>query len=131
MQDFGGDIRLAVRSAIRRPGYALAVIATLAIGIGANTAIFSLFNWILFRPLPGVSKPGELVTIKYQAAKRDGGFFVSYRDFADLRDNVTASLVGLAAAGPKQMEFSARGANEQIDTEVVTANHFPLLGAHW
>src|SRR5687768_12897608 len=71
MQDFGRDIRLAVRSAIRRPGYALAVIATLAIGIGANTAIFSLFNWILFRPLPGVSKPGDLVTVKYQTSKRD------------------------------------------------------------
>ena len=129
MQDFGRDIRLAVRSAIRRPGYALAVIATLAIGIGANTAIYSLFNWILFRPLPGVSKPGELVTIKYQTAKRDGGFFVSYRDYADLRDNVTRSLAALAAAGPRKMEFSTGGPNEQVDTEVVTSNYLSLLGA--
>lgn len=129
MQDFGRDIRLAVRTAIRRPGYALAVITTLAIGIGANTAIFSLFNWILLRPLPGVSNPGQLVTIKYQTAKRDSGYFVSYRDYADVRDNVTRSLVGVAAAGPRKMEFSADSSNEQIDTEVVTANYFSILGA--
>ena len=129
MQDFGRDIRLAVRTAIRRPGYALAVVATLAIGIGANTAIFSLFNWILFRPLPGVSRPGELVTIKYQTAKRNGDFFVSYRDYADLRDHVTRSLVGLAAAGPRKMELSIGGGNEQVDTEVVTSNYLSLLGA--
>ena len=129
MQDFGRDIRFAVRGAIRRPGYAVAVVATLAIGIGANTAIFSLFNWILFRPLPGVTRPEELVTIKYQTAKRDGGFFVAYRDYADIRDNVKATLVGVAAAGPRKMDLSTGGDTERVDAEVVTANYFSLLGA--
>ena len=128
MQDVGRDIRLAVRSAIRTPGYALAVIATLAIGIGANTAIFSLFNWILFRPLPGVSRTGDLVTVKYQTSKRDSDYFVSFRDYADLRDNVTTSLLGLAAAAPRKMDLSTGGDPERIDTEVVTANYLALLG---
>src|SRR5690349_10019382 len=53
MREFTRDLRFAIRAAVRRPGYALAIIATLAIGIGANTAIFSVFNSVLFRPLPG------------------------------------------------------------------------------
>ena len=82
MQDFGRDIRMAVRSAVRRPGYALAVISTLAIGIGANTAIFSLFNWILFRPLPvrGVVPHVRVVAVRHEVAAVAPGRLVLERD---------------------------------------------------
>jgi predicted permease len=128
MQDLGQDVRLALRGAVRRPGYALAVVGTLAIGIGANTAIFSVFNWVLFRPLPRVARPGELVTIRYQTEKRTGNLFVSYRDYADLRENVTSSLTDIAVAVPQKMDASTGGDTETIDTELVTVNYLSLLG---
>ena len=128
MQDFARDLALAVRGAVRRPGYSLAVIATLAIGIGANTAIFSVFNWILFRPLPGVQKPEELVTIRYQTPKRSGNFFVSYRDYADIRDGVRSSFTGVAVAAPRILDLSTGGDPETISGELVTTNYLSVLG---
>lgn len=90
MTDFGRDLRLAVRGAFRRPGYSLAVIATLAIGIGAHSAIFSVFNTLLFRPVPGVRSPGDLVTVRFQMPKSDARFVVSYSDYVDLRHGIEA-----------------------------------------
>ena len=131
MRDFTGDLRFAIRGALRHPGYALAVIATLAIGIGATTAIFSVFNWIHFRPLPGVYRPGELVTLQYQTAKRDGNYFVAYRDYAELRDALTSSVTGLAAAAPRVVDLSTGGDTRRVDAEIVTHNYFSLLGARF
>jgi len=64
MQDFHRDIRFALRAGFRQPGYALAVIATLAIGIGANTAIFSVVTGIMLQKLQGVAEPDRMVTVK-------------------------------------------------------------------
>jgi predicted permease len=129
MRDFGRDLRLALRGVVRRPAYSLAVVATLAIGIGANTAIFSVFNWILFRPVPGVDRPEELVTVRFQRPSSDGRFFVSYRDVADLRAGIPA-LSGLAASAAQSMSIVlAAGADpERIEGEVVTADYFDVLG---
>ncbi|MEX2661774.1 MAG: ABC transporter permease [Vicinamibacterales bacterium] len=128
MQDFGRDITFAVRGACRRPGYALAVIATLAIGIGANTAIFSVFNWILLRPLPGVVAPHELVTVRYQNSQfRNASFWVSHRDYADLRDGVPA-FSALAASAPMKMDVSAGADAELLWGEVVTTTYMALFG---
>lgn len=128
---FGRDLRLALRGVARRPAYSLAVIATLAIGIGANTAIFSVFNWILFRPVPGVARPSELLTIRFVPGSASGGrFYVSYRDIADLRSGMPA-LSGLGAAAPFSMNvlFEHAAEPERIEGEVVTANYFDVLGA--
>ena len=107
MQDLGRDLRFAFRTIAREPAHALAVIATLAIGIGANTAIFSVFNWILFRPLPGISRPGELVTIRYHAGSVRGSYFIAYRDYADLRDNARQTLAGVSASTPVSASFAS------------------------
>ena len=129
MREFTHDLRLAVRGAIRKPGHALAVIATLAIGIGANTAIFSLFNWILFRPMPGVERPDELVTVRFTRGTSDVRFYVSYRDVADLREG-TPALSGLAASAPQSMNvvLTAGAEPERIEGELVTADYFDVLG---
>ena len=128
MRDFGLDLRVAIRGALRHPGYALAVIATLAIGIGANTAIFSVFNWVLFRPLPGVANADELVTVRYSNPKLIGGqYWVGYRDYDDLRDRLT-SVTGLAAASPRTLDVSAGNVTERMDAEVVTSNYLAVLG---
>jgi predicted permease len=127
MRDITRDLTLAVRAAVRRPAYSLAVIATLAIGIGATTAIFSMFNWILFRPLPGAARPDELVTMRFQTAQRTANFWVAYRDYADLRDGMR-TITGLAGSNPLKVDVSAGGDPERLDAEVVTTNYFAIFG---
>jgi putative ABC transport system permease protein len=127
MRDFGLDLRVAVRGAWRQPGYALAVIATLAIGIGANTAIFSVFNWILFRPLPGVTAPEQLVTVRYQRPKVGGQYWIGHRDYADLRDRMT-SFSGFAASAAMKMDVATGAEADRLDGEVVTPNYLSVLG---
>jgi len=122
------DVRMAIRGAVRRPAYSLAVIATLAVGIGANTAIYSVFNWILFRPTPGASRPDDLVTIRYRPeSRRDVSIWVSYRDYADLRDGV-AAFESAAASAWLKMDVIAGGYGERVEGEVVTTSYFSLFG---
>jgi predicted permease len=129
MREFTRDLTFAIRSAVRRPGYALAIVATLAIGIGANTAIYSVFNWVLFRPIPGASSPSELITILFQRDDRRARFFVSYRDVADLRDGMPA-LSELAASTPLGLDLAVPGGGdpERTEAEIVTANYFRMFG---
>jgi predicted permease len=129
--DFTRDLRLALRSMARRPLFSAGVIATLAIGIGANTAIYSVFNWVLFRPFPGAAAPAELVTVLFQRSSRQGGrYFVAYRDYADLRDGVPA-FSSLAASSPAKVDVTPPGAtdSERMDAELVSANYFATFGA--
>ena len=130
MSDVISDLKFAVRSSVRQPAYALAVVATLAVGIGANTAIYSVFNWILFRPLPAVADPERLVTVLYQSPKSDGRFFMPYLDHAELRDRVT-SLSGLAGSLPLTLHVARTPAEDgvRLEAEVVTADYFGVLGA--
>ena len=127
MREFTRDLKFAVRSAVRRPGYALAIIATLAIGIGATTAIYSVFNWVLFRPLPGVVRADELVTVRYQSPKSAASFWVSYRDFADLRDGVPG-FAAFAASLPLKVDVTNGGDPRHVDAEAVSASYFTLFG---
>ena len=129
MRDSLRDLRLALRGLRRQPAQAAAIVATLAIGIGASTAMYSVFNAVLLRPLPGVERPEELVTIRFQPADRQATFWVSYLDYTDIRD-ATPALTGLAASIPLAVDLSIPGARDpqRIDSEVVTANYFDLLG---
>jgi predicted permease len=123
-------MRLALRRVTQRPALSLAIVATLAIGIGANTAIYSVFNWILLRPMPGVSRPDELVTIRFLRPGVEGRFFVSYHDVADLRDGLPG-LSGLTASAPLAMNVLTDAATpdaERLDGELVSANYFDVLG---
>lgn len=129
MRDSLRDLRLALRGLRRQPAQAAAIVITLAIGIGASTAMYSVFNSVLLRPLPGVERPEELVTIRFQPADRQASFWVSYPDYADIRD-ATPALTGLAASIPMAVDLSIAGARDpqRIESEVVTANYFDLLG---
>src|SRR5687767_6106131 len=61
---FRQDLKLAIRSLNRRPVFTTIAVITLALGIGANTAIFSIANWLLLRPVPGVRNQSELATVE-------------------------------------------------------------------
>ena len=130
MREVGRDIRFAVRGILRRPGYALAIIATLAVGIGANTAIFSVFNWILLRPLPAVIQPDKLVTIRFQTPKAPGGsYFMPYLDYAELRDKVGA-FTGTASSLPIDATLATSPGEDggPGEIELVTTNYLSVLG---
>src|SRR5688572_25331361 len=88
------DFRLAVRSVARSPGYAVIAVVTLALGIGATTAIFSVANGVFLRPLPYPNAERLMEPLTIFAGGSQGSF--SYPDFEDLRDQ-NRTFEGLAA----------------------------------
>ena len=114
--DFAQDVRFGMRSLRRAPGFAAAAILTLALGIGANTAIFSVVDALLLRPLPYM-RPQELMSIGTGSA----GEFLALR--ARLR-----TFASLAAFAPRQLSIDdGREANRLIGA-TITPNFFRLLG---
>lgn len=121
------DVRFAVRGLRRSPTFALAVIGTFAIGIGAVTAIFTLVDRLLLRPLP-YRDPAALVLIT--ASKPDAGqprIPLSYPNFADTRSRVR-SLSGLAGWTVATINLVGAGDPEELQYGLATANLFDVLG---
>jgi putative ABC transport system permease protein len=124
---WGQDVRFAFRTMRRSPGFTAVAVLSLALGIGANTAIFSLINTLMLRMLP-VREPEQLVELlnKYPSEPR-GSYFSrqSYEHFRDHND-VFSGLIGVYAS-----RFSVRGPGgetEALDVECVTGDYFPVLG---
>jgi predicted permease len=119
------DIRYAIRGLIKRPGFVAIAVITLALGIGANTAIFSLVNTVLLRSLP-VEKPGEIVSVSVRG-KNDSMSAFSYPNYKDFRDRNDA-LSGLLVYRFVPLSLSRGGANERIWGYEVSGNYFDVLG---
>src|ERR1041385_7737248 len=119
------DIRYAVRSLIKRPGFMAIAVITLALGIGANTAIFSLVNTVLLRSLP-VDHPGEIVSAAARG-KNDSFSAFSYPNYKDFRDR-NEVLSGLLVYRFVPLSLSRGGANERIWGYEVSGNYFDVLG---
>ncbi|HJY28299.1 MAG TPA: ABC transporter permease [Pyrinomonadaceae bacterium] len=125
-ETLGQDVRFGLRVLRRNPGFTLTALITLALGIGANTAIFSMIYGVLLRPLP--YKDGQRLVVLNQQARLNNvnslGF--SVKEFQDYRDqNKTMELVEHHA-----MSFIlyGRGEPERVQTSVVSANFFDVLG---
>ena len=121
------DTRYAVRMLKKAPGFTAIALVILAIGIGANTAIFTLINVLLLKPLPGVSDPGQLVLV---ADSRNGSFgYPHYEQFRDGSQSF-AGLLAVADIGKRRMTLTGpRGAEaETISAQAVSGNVFSLLG---
>src|ERR1043165_2977352 len=106
------DIQYGVRSLLKRPSYLVISLITLALGIGANTAIFSLISTVLLRPLP-VPHPEQLVEV-YGTTHRGADYTLqSYLNYKDLRDrnNVFSGLMSYRFA---PMSVSNDGRNERV-----------------
>ena len=127
MDQLRQDLILALRRLRSSPGFTLAAIVTLALGIGANTAIFTAVNTLIFRPLP-VERPQDLVTLNARLALNSEFPNTSYPDYLDYRDrnNVLSGLAGLRFA---PVNFSQGNSNNaRIWIYEVTGNYFDLLG---
>jgi predicted permease len=120
------DVRFGLRVLARNPGFTAVAVLTLGLGIGANTAIFSLVNAVLVASLP-VRDPDRLVVIEAESADSETNYSFSYPMYADLRDRGTAfsAVAGFAGA---QVNLSHAGSSEQAVGELVTGNYFETLG---
>ena len=122
------DLRFGLRTLRKSPGFTAVVVLTLALGIGANTAIFSIVNAVLLRPLP-YANPGQLVIVS--EAKLEAGISragMSYRTFAELRDTnrVFSAIAGL---GGHALVLTGYGEPSEVSTVAVTSDFFSVLAA--
>lgn len=120
------DLRYTVRILLKRPAFTLIAILTLALGIGANTAVFSLVDTILLRPLP-VSHPEQLVEV-YGTVHNGADYTIqSYPNYKDYRDrnNVFSGLLAYRFA---PFSLSHQGSSERVWGYLVSGNYFDVLG---
>jgi predicted permease len=131
------DIRYALRQLRKSPAFTITVIVTLALGIGANAAVFTLFDQVLLRMLP-VLQPKELVRFEWNGAfsgsmssfggeSKDHHNYFSYPMYKDLRDH-SEVFEDMLAADRTSLGISWHNQAESIDAEVVTGNYFQMLG---
>src|ERR1043165_4188604 len=118
------DLRYALRMLIKNPGFACVVVFTLALGIGANAAMFSLTDKVLLQRLP-VAKPEQLVMISSADSKLGSSF--SYPMYQNLRDKNDV-FSGMIARAGTQMNVSYADHTERVRGEVVSRNFFDVLG---
>ena len=124
IESFARDLAYALRGLRKNPGFALVCILTLALGIGANTAIFTVINGVFLRPLPGVANPDELVTFE-RLQKNNPDYAFGYPDYLDYRDQAH-SFTGIAARCRTALALSHR-TGERIVGELVSGNYFSVL----
>lgn len=124
MQDF----RFALRTLRRTPGVALAAIVTLALGIGATSAVYSVANGILWRPLP-VPEADRLAVV--YGHRDDGAGYVDFTwpDYRDLRAESRTVFDDLIAYTPRPVSLGVAGSAERAWAELTSANYFDLLGS--
>jgi predicted permease len=120
------DIRYAARLLTKSPAFTALAVLALALGIGANTAIFSLVNAVLLRPLAGVEAADQLVAFERLQGDKNYDSF-GYPDYLDYRDG-NQSFSGLAAHVGTPLSF-AGNTTERLRGDVVTGNYFSVLGA--
>ena len=119
------DVRYGVRSLTHSLGFTSAAVLSLALGIGANTAIFSLLDAVFLRPFP-VDNPEQLVTVKSRSPEGDE-FGLSHPDFLDY-DEKQEVFTGILAHTRMTFSISGGGYAEQVIGDIVSENYFSLLG---
>ena len=119
VEQLGQDLRHSLRQIARNRGFTAIAVVTLALGIGANTALFSIFNSLILRPLP-VRDPGSLALLA------DGSF--SYPIWDEIRRRETELFDGAFAWSTQRIDLSATGQTEPVDGAYVSGRFFDVLG---
>jgi hypothetical protein len=127
------DIRYAARTLLRAPGFTAVAVLTLALGIGATTAIFSAIQATLLRPLP-YARPDQLAFLRIVSQEPDAATVDtldtwSYPKFVTLRESAAQGFSGFAGFARGNMSLTGTGNPERLVTEMVSAGYFDLLGA--
>jgi macrolide transport system ATP-binding/permease protein len=120
------DLRYGLRVLAKSPAFTIVAVLSLALGIGANTAIFSLVNVLLLRPIP-VREPDRLVSVFTTDQRNPGNLPVSHLNFKDLRDQNDV-FTGMAAFTFAQVNWAKGTASEQLLVQLVSGEYFSLLG---
>jgi predicted permease len=130
MQTLRDDLRYAVRLLVKNPVFTGVVVVTLALGIGLNTAVFSVIDGLLLRPLPGTRAPNELVQLyrTYRGDVRFGSNSVPH--YLDVRERSGDTFSGVSLWTFETMNLAAGGRNERVLGVMASANHFSVLGAN-
>ncbi len=121
------DLRYGLRTLARNPGFATVAVAALALGIGANTAIFSVVNGVLLRPLP-YTDPGRLMQLS-ESSPDFKTMSCAYLNFVDWRDQ-SRSFTGMAAHRGESYDLTGGGEPEHLSGKMVSADFFRVLGIH-
>jgi putative ABC transport system permease protein len=124
MNDLLRDLRYGIRMVVKNPGFTLIVVLTLALGIGANTAIFSVVNAVLLRPLP-FQDADRLFRVYETNRERRGG--VTAPNFTDWRAQQT-KFEQIAASFGRNYNLTSGGEPERLSGARVSANYFALVG---
>ena len=121
------DLKYGIRMLAKSPAFTAVAVLTLALGIGANTAIFSVVNGVLLNPLR-FAEPDRLVAL-YSRDANFSKFSISYPNFLDwVRDN--RSFSALAAFRADDFYLTGSGEAERVPVEMISASFFPLLGVN-
>jgi len=126
VEDLLRDIRHVSRGLRRTPGFAIAVVLTLALGIGGNTAIFSVVDQVLLRPLP-YPNGDELVTVYEAGLAEPGHFSVSPANWLDWQRQ-SRTVAAFAAWRPSAFTLTGTGEPVRVNGQLVSSEFFPLLG---
>ena len=124
MDELVTDLRYTFRALRKSPGFSIVVMLTLALGIGANTAIFSIVNGVLLRPLP-YENPNQLVSVYWKTQEEPEVSF-SYPDFLDCQRQ-TRAFSAMAAYLYENYTLVGKGDPEWLNAERVSADFFPML----
>lgn len=119
------DLRLAVRTLVRRPAFTAIAVLTLALGIGANAAVFTVSNAVLLAPLP-YDRPDEIVAL-HERTPQFPSVSVTRFNYEDWRDR-SASFETMAAFRPTNMTVGGDGDPERVPVKMITASLLPMLG---
>ena len=130
MQNFIQDVRYGLRMIAKAPGFTVLALLALALGICANTTIFSFINGLVLRPLTGVKDPDRLVAVytsDYSSGLYGGS---SYPDYLDFRNQADA-FEDLAAYEDALLNLSSEGDEvERLRGVYITSNYFAILGVN-
>jgi len=127
MNAFWQDIRYGCRTLLKKPAFTITAALTLALGIGANSAIFSIINAMMFRPLPAVRQPGNIVVLANRDKHMEFPHGLSYLDYLDYRAQNDV-LEELAIYTPLPISVSGQGHVERTWALFVSGGYFPLFG---
>ena len=127
LEELMADLRYGARTLLKNPGFATLAILTLGLGIGANTAIFSVINGVLLKPLP--YENGDRLVLLQQAATRTNqqNFGVSIKELYDYREQLS-SFDGLVEFHQMSFDLLRRGEPDRVAAGVVSPNFFDVLG---